>query len=56
MFTVTFKVTEGGGRFRVITFCFLTVVVSVVVALLDAFSFNAILRTHLLLPLIFYIR
>ena len=38
MFTRTFRVAEGGGRFRVITYCFLTVVLSVVVALLDAFS------------------
>ena len=32
--------------FRATTFCFLTIVFSVVVALLGAFSFNAILRSH----------
>ena len=54
--TGAFRV-KGGGRFRATTFCFLTVVFSVVVALLGAFSFNAILRSHfLLLLLIFNIR
>ena len=46
MFTGTFRV-KGGGRFRATTFCFLTIIFSVVVALLGAFSFNAILRTSL---------
>ena len=57
MFTGTFGV-KGGGRSRATTFCFLTIVFSVVVALLGAFSFNAILRSHflLLLLLIFNIR
>ena len=50
VFTGTFGV-KGGGRFRTTTFCFLTVVFSVVVALLDAFSFSAILRSHFLLLL-----
>ena len=52
MFTRTFRVT-GGGRFKATTFCFLPVVFSVVVALLDAFSFTAILRSQFLLLLIF---
>ena len=56
MFTGTFRV-KGGGSFRATTFCFLTVVFSVVAALLGAFSFNAILSSHfLLLLLIFNIR
>ena len=55
VFTGTFRV-KGGGCFRATTFCFLTVVFSVVVALLGAFSFNAILRSHFLLLLIFNIR
>ena len=57
MFTGTF-IVKGGGRFRAITFCFLTVVFSVVVPLLGALSFNAILRSHflLLILLIFNIR
>ena len=42
MFTGTFRV-KGGGRFRATTFCFLTVVLSVIVALLGALSFNTIL-------------
>ena len=42
-FTGTFRV-KGGGRFRATTFCFLTVVFSVIVALLGAFSFNTILE------------
>ena len=42
IFTGTFRV-EGGGRIRATTFCFLTVIFSVVVALLGAFSFTAIL-------------
>ena len=50
MFTGTFRV-KGGGRFRATTFCVLTVVFSVVVALLGAFSFNAILRSYFLLLL-----
>ena len=55
-FTGTFRV-KGGGRFRATTFFFLTIVFSVVVALLGAFGFNAILRSHfLLLLLIFNIR
>ena len=55
MFTGNFGVT-GGGRFMTITFCFLTVVFSVVVALSGVFSFTAILRSHFLLLLIFNIR
>ena len=42
MFTGTFRV-KGGGRLRATAFCFLTIIFSVVVALLGAFSFNAIL-------------
>ena len=56
MFTGTFRV-KGGGRFTATTFCFLTLVFSVFVALLGASSLNAILRSHfLLLLLIFNIR
>ena len=47
MITGNFRV-KGGGRFRAITFCFLTVVFSVIVALLGAFSFNVILGNHFL--------
>ena len=54
MFTETFRV-KGGGRFRATTFCFLTIVVSVVVALLGTFSFNAILRRLFLLLLLLLI-
>ena len=48
MFTGIFRV-KGGGRFMAITFCFLTVVLRVVVVLLGVFSFTAILRSHFLL-------
>ena len=47
MFTGIFRVKDG-GRFRAITFCFLTVVFSVVVVLLGVFSFSAIRRSYLL--------
>ena len=47
----TFRV-KGGGRFRATSFCFMTVVFRVVVALLGAFSFNAILRSHFLFLLL----
>ena len=43
MFSGTFRV-KGGGRFRATIFWFLTVVFSVIVALLGAFSFNTILE------------
>ena len=51
MFTGTFRV-KGGERFRASTLCFLTFDFSVVVALLGAFSFNAILRSQFLLLLL----
>ena len=41
MSTGTFRV-KGGGRFKATTFCFLTIIFNVVVALLGAFSFNVI--------------
>ena len=44
MFTRIFKV-KGGGSFRAITIRFLTVVFSVVVALLGVFSFTAIRKS-----------
>ena len=53
MFSGTFRV-KGGGRFRATTFCFLTIVFSVVVALLGTFSFNAILRSNFLLLLLIF--
>ena len=55
MFTGTFGV-KGGGSFRATNFCFLSVVFSIVAALLGAFSFNAILSSHVLLLMIFNIR
>ena len=48
IFAGTFRV-KGGGRFKASTFCFLTVVFSVVVAPSGTFSFTAILRSHFLL-------
>ena len=54
MFTEIFRV-KCGGRFRATTFCFLTVVFRVVVALLGVFSFTAILKGYLF-PLFLYIR
>ena len=48
MFAGTFRV-KCGGRFKASTFCFLTVVFSVVVAPSGIFSFTAILRSHFLL-------
>ena len=44
-FTEIFSV-KGSGRFRAITFCFLTVVFSVVVALMGVFGFTSTQRTH----------
>ena len=55
MLTGTFRV-KGGGRFKATTFCFLTVIFIVVVAVLGVFSFTAILRSHFLSLLIFNIR
>ena len=48
MFTGTFRV-KGGGRFRATTFYFLTVVFSVVVALLGVFRFNGFTETYFLI-------
>ena len=53
MFTGTSRVKDG-GRFKATTFCFLTVVFSVVVSLLGVFSFTAILRNHFLLHLLIF--
>ena len=48
VFTGTFGV-KGGGRFRVTTFYLLTVVFSVVVALLGVFRFNGFTETYFLI-------
>ena len=53
MFTGNFRVKDG-GCFKATTFCFLTVVFSVVVSLLGVFSFTAILRNHFLLLLLIF--
>ena len=47
MFTGIFRV-KGGGIFRAINFCFLTVVFSVVVALLGVFIFTAIRISYII--------
>ena len=51
MFTGIFRV-KGCGLFKATSFCFLTVVFIAVFALLGAFSFTAILRSHFLFFLI----
>ena len=48
VFTGTFRV-KGGGRFRVTTLYLLTVVFSVVVALLGVFRFNGFTETYFLI-------